>query len=295
LGAHVARAAAAEGHEVSGTYWTFPVRLPGVRGIGIDLGENGAVENLLKTIKPSWVIHCAAATDVDACEADPEWAERINRDLPRRLARTAAEQGVRLAVLSTDAVFDGETGGYREADPPNPINVYGRTKWEGELATAEEHPSATIVRTNFYGRSLRGERSIAEWFLNRLEAGLNCPGFVDIRFNPLVVTDLADLLLELLATDQVGLIHVAGRSCVTKYEFGRELAGRFGHPVTLIEPSESTSAALTARRPKKLCLDVGRIESLLQRRMPDLAQGLERFAREERLAEERPAGRGARA
>ncbi|MBE0699595.1 MAG: SDR family oxidoreductase, partial [Anaerolineaceae bacterium] len=162
-----------------------------------DLTCPGQVERIIDQTQPEVIIHCAAMTNVDRCEAYPEQAERINTNLPALIAKIAARNGVPLLHISTDAVFDGELGSYCEEDQPKPVNVYARTKFEGEQCVAEAYPEALIARVNFYGWSWQGHRSLAEWFYNNLSAGKTIPGFTDLIFCPLLVNDLIDILFKM--------------------------------------------------------------------------------------------------
>src|SRR5512140_1557073 len=102
-----------------------------------DLTRPGQVERVLDAAQPDVVINCAALTELDACELNPEKAFLLNTQLPRDLAERTARRGIQLVHISTDAVFDGTHGDYSETDAPNPINVYARTKLDGERAVAD--------------------------------------------------------------------------------------------------------------------------------------------------------------
>ncbi len=139
--------------------------------IQADLLAPGAVRSLLDRTRPDWVIHCAALADIDACERDPQQARELNSEVPQILAMHVARSGARLLHVSTDAVFDGRRGDYKETDRPNPLSVYARTKLEGELAVASANPDAIIARVNLFGWSISGKRSLAEFFFNNLSLG----------------------------------------------------------------------------------------------------------------------------
>ena len=133
--------------------------------IHTDLLQPNAIGPLLQEAQPDWVINCVALANHEACEADPKLAKQLNTNLPRELAQNCKNRGIRLLHISTDGVFDGEKEGfYTEDDLPNPINIYAQTKLEGEQAVLETDPKALVARVNFYGWSLSGHRSIAEFF-----------------------------------------------------------------------------------------------------------------------------------
>src|SRR5581483_5276147 len=102
----------------------------------LDVTDQRAVTAALAASRPAVVIHAAAMADVDACEREPERAEAVNARGTAHVADACASLGARLIYVSTDYVFDGEAGPYREDDPPQPLSVYGRTKLAGERAAA---------------------------------------------------------------------------------------------------------------------------------------------------------------
>jgi dTDP-4-dehydrorhamnose reductase len=244
-----------------------------------DLLAPGAVERLLAATRPDWVVHCAALAIVDACEADPDLAAELNTEMPRRLAEHVARGGARLLHLSTDAVFDGQRGGYTETDQPNPLSVYARTKLAGEQAVAAADQSALIARVNLFGWSLSGTRSLAEWFFNNLSAGKQVLGFTDVFFCPLLANDLAHVLLKILAKSLSGLYHVVSSECLSKYEFGVQLAERFGFDPGLITPASVEQAGLKAARSPYLTLRNDKLVADLGEQPPSLSTGIDRFYR----------------
>ncbi len=277
LGANLVLDARAAGHQVIAVDYQHPVRQAGVASVTVDLSRPGAAHEVLAAQRPDWVIHCAAATSVDGCETDARMAFRLNRDMAGQVAMAARAVGARLAHISTDAVFDGERGGYTEEDAPRPINVYGQSKLEGEWVVLAEHPEALVARTCIYGWNAQAKQSLAEWFLTRLEAGQACPGFTDAWFTPILVNDLGDRLLELLKSDARGVYHVAGAECISKCEFGRRLATAFGFAPGRVEESVLGAAILEARRGRNLCLRSDRARAALGRAMPEVDAGLRRF------------------
>lgn len=278
LGANLVLDYATE-HEVLAVCHRHPVHLDGVEVILADLSQPGRAQEVIERGRPEWVIHCAAATDVDACEADPQMAFRLNRDMAGLVAEGARSAGARLAHISTDAVFDGEKGGYTEEDPPRPINVYGASKHAGEGVVTAAHPEALVVRTNIFGWNAQPKQCLAEWFLDHLEAGRPCPGFTDVWVTPILVNNLGEMLLRMLGVGLQGVYHVPGGECVTKHDFGVCLARVFGLDDSLIKPSKVQQAGLLAPRPRRLCLDGTKVETELRTRLPTIAAGLSGFKR----------------
>ena len=250
----------------------------GITWVQANLTDPRAAGELIKVAAPDWVVNCAAATDVDDCEKNAQWAFSTNRDIAHGLAAEAKERGLRMIHISTDAVFSGENGPNSENDLAEPVNIYGESKLAGEAMVASTYPEATIVRTNFYGWSPAGRVSLAEWFLAKLQNGDRTPGFKDVRVNPLLVNDLADHLFDLLSTNVGGVLHIAARDCISKYEFGLKVARVFGLDDSVIEPVSAAKADLIAKRPKHLCLAFDKVERDLDITMQTVDEGLQRMA-----------------
>ncbi len=243
-----------------------------------NLSAPGAVDRMLDEVRPAAVIHCAAMADIDACEKQPEKAALINTRVPGILAAACAVRKIRLVHLSTDAVFDGLRGNYLETDTPNPLSVYARTKLYGETAVLDAFPKAVVARVNFYGWSLTGKRSLAEFFYNNLSEGKPVNGFTDVQFCPLFVNHLADLLLQLLDSGHSGLFHVVSPVSLSKYEFGCRIAEAFGLDDKLIKPVSVMDGGLAARRSPNLTLNTDKLKEALQIVLPGVEEGIKEFA-----------------
>ena len=268
---------ALSGHEVIGVdrgrlkSAPFPV-------IKANFFDRNAFEPALQSTRPDWVINCAALANLEECEKHPGQARILNTDLPRDLANACARQGIKFIHLSTDAVFDG-TGEavYTEEDEPNPQSIYAQTKLDGERAVQEANSQAIIARVNFFGWSLGGRRSLAEFFVNNLSEGNNVNGFTDVIFCPMWVTDLSRTLIDMLEKNLSGLYHVVGSQAISKYQFGLEVARRFGLSESLISPQSVERSGLTAKRSHNLWLSIHKLSTDLGRGIPSFSTGLDGF------------------
>jgi dTDP-4-dehydrorhamnose reductase len=244
-----------------------------------DLSQPGAFDRILERVRPDLVVHAAALANIDACEKDPALSHRLNAELPGEVAEACARHALAQVHISTDAVFDGERGDYAEDDPPNPQSIYARDKLAGELAVAAANPNAAIARVTFYGWSLLGKRSLAEFFYYNLAAGKRVNGFTDILTCTLLANNLVELLAEMLEKGLGGVFHTVSRESLSKFQFGVELARRFGLDETLIDAISVTDGGLVARRSPNLTLRVGKLEAALGRAMPGQAEGIEQLYR----------------
>jgi len=246
--------------------------------INIDLSIPNACLPALDSVKPDWVIHCAALANLEECEKHPDQARILNTDLPRELASACADRKIKFIHLSTDAVFDGtQKIAYTEEDEPDPQGVYSQTKLNGERAVQEANPQAIIARVNFFGWSLGGRRSLAEFFFTNLSEGKNVNGFTDVYFCPMWVNHLSQILIAMLKKDLSGLYHVVGSQALNKYQFGLEVARRFGLQESLISPLSVEASELTAKRSHNLRLSVHKLSTDLGREIPSYSTGLDGF------------------
>ncbi len=265
------------GHEVTGVDRGKLVSAP-FNILKLDLLNTGAVDSALDSARPDWLINCAALADLEACENNPKLSRRLNIDLPAQMAKACKALGISFVHISTDAVFDGEKDGfYTEEDAPNPLGVYARSKLAGEHAVFTENSNAIVARVNFYGWSLSGKRSLAEFFHHNLTNNKSMSGFTDIKFCPMLVNDTARTLIKMLQKNLSGLYHVVGPQAMSKYQFGVEIARRFTLRESEISPKSILSSSLTARRAHNLCLSTYKLSTALGESLPEFSTGLNEF------------------
>lgn len=240
----------------------------------VDLLDDAGVRDLVAATRPAVILHCAALASHEQCEEDPALAARVNVDATRTLAEAAAGIGARFVYVSTDAVFDGQRGGYREEDPPRPFSVYGQTKLRGEQAALAVCPGALVVRTSIFGWSPSGTRSILEFFVNGLRRGLPLPGYTDFVVSAIYAPHLVGLIEELVHGEHSGLVHVAAADALSKYAFGRAVAAEFGLPEGLVTATSAASGGHATARTRDLSLDTGRLAGLIGHRPPTQADGI---------------------
>jgi dTDP-4-dehydrorhamnose reductase len=243
-----------------------------------DLRQKDTIDPLIDSTQPDALIHCAALANLEKCEEDLAQAKALNTDLPATLATACARRKIRFVHISTDAVFDGtKEDFYTEEDETSPPGVYSQTKLDAEYAVQEADPHAIIARVNFYGWSLGGHRSLAEFFVNNLREGKNINGFTDVIFCPMLVNDTARLLVEMLQKDLSGIYHVVGAQPMSKYQFGVEIARTFELDENLISPRSVERSGLTAKRSHNLWLSTHKLSTDLGREIPSFSTGLAEF------------------
>ncbi|MDQ3945653.1 MAG: dTDP-4-dehydrorhamnose reductase [Actinomycetota bacterium] len=213
----------------------------------LDVCDRHRVEQTLGSVLPDAVVNCAAWTDVDGCESDPERAFRANALAVRHLAVACSRIGAHLVHVSTDYVFPGDKDGpYLEWDRPDPRSVYGHSKLGGELELAAHARSWAIARTSWvFGR--RG-RNFVDTILARARDGAPLQVVTDQRGCPTYAPDLAGILALLTTGRHQGIFHVTNQGACTWHELARaalELVGLDGTAV-----GETTSAALDRPAPR---------------------------------------------
>ena len=277
LGLNLSLLAAREGHTVTGL-----VHSRSLQGVPFEVQQANLVETdsalvVIEAARPEAIIHCAAIASINAAEQQPELTQKLNAEVPGKLAAAAKSWGVPFVHISTDAVFDGVRGNYRETDPTGPLSIYGRAKLAGEQAVRAANPAAVIARTVFYGWSLSGRRSLAEYFFNQLRAGEPLNGFTDTLFCPLYVEDLAQALLEMIEKRLSGVYHVFSPEPLSKYDFGVRIAHRFRLDSSLIAPAQAGSLDRGAVRSLNLTLNTDKLQQALGHALPGVDEGLARF------------------
>ena len=266
-----------ERHQVGGCYYTHPVVLEGVAAQKLDLSSGEGPAPVWGHVRPDVIIHTVALTSVDACEADPELAYRLNVETAVRTAMAANAIGAKLVHISTDHLFDGAGPWRTETDTPCPQNVYARTKLQGEREALQACPDALVIRTNFFGWGTSVRESFSDWVLNALEHGQELTMFSDVFFTPILVNDLIELILDLVQHGAAGVVHVAGAERISKYDFALKLAETFGHPKDRIHDMSVGDFTFKAPRPQDMSLSSETAARYLGVRMPDVKEGLERL------------------
>lgn len=256
LGYKVVQIAIKRKHEVYSIYRDHPIVL-GVP-IKLDLTEVEKVIGVISKIRPDVIIHTAAYTDVDGCEVDRELAWRINAEATKYLSLASANADSHLIYVSTDYVFDGNKGLYTEEDRPNPVNYYGYTKLMGEQYVENYAEDWCIARTSaIYGWG-GFKHNFATWLINNLSRGKTVNVLIDQYVSPTLNTNLAEMLLEIAERKMTGVIHTAGATRVSRYEFSLKLAEEFNLTKDLIRQVKMSDMTWKAKRPRDSSLDVNK-------------------------------------
>ena len=233
------------------------VQLVALRHGDFAIEDAQAVERTVGRERPDWIINCAAYTQVDRAEAEPETAQRVNAIGPANLARAARQTGARLLQISTDYVFDGRAARpYREDDPVGPLNVYGRTKLAGEQAVRDILPQEHLIVRSQWLFGAGGPNFVATILrLARERPELKVVN--DQHGRPTYAPDLAVALWKLIACDARGTVHCANEGEATWFDVARAAIIAAGLR-TLVVPCTTADMPRPARRPQFSVLDCAR-------------------------------------
>ena len=258
-------------------FCTFRSRPPGNdrnHWYQLELADPVALEKLFGVIQPEVVLHLAALADVGTAEREPERAAAVNAAATANIARLSEEYGARLVFVSTEYVFDGQRGPYREDETPSPVTQYGRTKRDAEREVATLTSRWSILRTSIvYGWPTSGGRNFVPGLIDRLQRGETYAGSTRVMRSPVYVEHLVESLARLARVHHPGIYHVAGRDWVSMYDFAVAAAGEFG-----LDPGLVVQAEAQTDSPDRLGLDCVKSMELL---------GMEQFGLVEGLAEMR--------
>ena len=199
--------------------------------VGVDVENHDTLIRLFAQVRPNVVVNCIGLVKQLAEADDPLLAIPINSLLPHRLAGFSELVGARLVHISTDCVFSGKKGAYRESDPSDAEDLYGKSKFLGEV----DYPHAITLRTSIIGHELQGGRSLIGWFLSQER---QCKGFVKAIYSGLPTVVLAQLVRDVIIprTELSGLYHVAS-SPISKYDLLCLVAEIYGKHIQIVPDS----------------------------------------------------------
>jgi dTDP-4-dehydrorhamnose reductase len=259
----------------------------------LDLTDAASVSALIQSIRPAVIFHAAAMSSHETCEQDPAGAMLVNATATASLAKAASSCGALMVYVSTDAVFDGSRGSYAETDIANPFSVYGQSKLAGEDAVRAATDHHLILRTNFFGWSPSGTRSILEFFVNGFRSRSQMTGYTDFTVTSIYVQQLLSATAALVERGSTGTFHVASRDALSKFEFGRTVAKTFALDASLLHPGDSTAADHSTSRSRDLSLSTAKLESVLGYPSPSQAEGIATAYDDEAALTGRLRGKGA--
>lgn len=254
-----------------------------IEAIGVDIDEMDitdkiSVEKVIGEAAPDVVVHCAAYTAVDAAEDNEALCRRVNAGGTRNIAEVCKKLDCKMVYISTDYVFDGQgTRPWEPDDERHPLNVYGQTKYEGELAVQENLSKYFIVRIAWvFGKN---GKNFVKTMLKLAETHDKLTVVNDQFGSPTYTYDLARLLVDMIQTDKYGIYHATNEGICTWYEFACEIFRQAGVKIE-VTPVPASEYPAKAKRPENSCLDKSKLTENGFERLPSWQDALRRYLKE---------------
>lgn len=252
----------------------------GYEGIGVDIDEMDitdpvSVDKVITEAHVEAVVHCAAYTAVDAAEDHVELCRKVNAYGTENIAKVCKKLDLKMVYISTDYVFDGQgTRPWEPDDERHPLNVYGQTKYEGELAVQNNLDKFFIVRIAWvFG--VNGKNFIKTMLqLGETRDEINVVN--DQIGSPTYTLDLSVLLVDMLETEKYGFYHATNEGLCTWYEFAVEIFKQAGMDVK-VNPVDSSQFPAKAKRPSNSRMDKSKLDANGFKRMPAWQDALKRY------------------
>ena len=233
----------------------------GQEGIPLDIRNQVALKEIINTTAPDLLINLAAMTNVDACELNPKLAGEIN---VAGLQHICDSFKGKIIHLSTDYVFDGTSGPYKEDDPLNPISIYGKTKLASEHILLEKDIKNLVIRGNvLYDYSPHTSASFLNWVVSSLKDNQEIKVVEDQFNNPTWTRSMSDIIELSIENDLEGIIHWGDSEHISRFEFAKLIAKKFSLNESLIKPVSTSELNQPARRPLQSGLSTEKLVNML--------------------------------
>jgi dTDP-4-dehydrorhamnose reductase len=230
----------------------------------MDFTDPLAVKEVFETYRPEIVVHAGAMSKVDECELNQRQAFVTNVEGTKTLLLHAAGLKCFFVFVSTDFIFDGVAGMYKEDDIPNPVNFYGKTKLEAEAAVKEYEYDWAIARTILvYGKSVSGKANILTIVKEKLEKGEEYSVVNDQLRTPTFVEDLAAGIISVIERKAGGIYHLSGKDMLTPYQMACHVADFLGFNKSLIKKVTAKDFSQPAKRPAITGFDISKAVKVL--------------------------------
>jgi dTDP-4-dehydrorhamnose reductase len=261
------------------------INLQGVHTCLLDLENEQALEKELIRIKPDILINAAGMTNVEECELKPNEADKINAIVPGVIARLSKKLNIYFVHISTDHLFDGTKSFQTEEDIVSPLNVYGKSKAKGEQEVLKNNNEALIVRTNFFGCGTKYRKSFSDYIIENLQLGNHIDLFDDVKYTPILASTAASFINILIQKQQFGIYTIVSSEKITKYDFGKLIANKFGFNKSLINKSSIKSKLNLIQRPLDMSLSNLKFKNLIKLDIPTISTQIEELYNQQFEAE----------
>lgn len=245
--------------------------------VKFDVSDKTQVQDAFRRAQPEVVVHAATLTDVDKCELNRELAWRINVEGTRNVAEVTKASGAFMIYVSTDYVFNGAKGLYKETDLPDPVNYYGLTKLKAEKLVESTVAEWCVARPSvIYGASpAAGKINFALWLISKLNKKEQVKIVTDQWISPTLNTSLAHMTLEVAEHKLTGIYHLSGATRINRFDFAQRIAETFNLDAALIKAVTSADMTMwAAKRPKDSSLDTAKAQQTLKNKPLEIGAAL---------------------
>ena len=245
----------------------------------IDITNYSQLEECITYIQPSFIINTAAMTNVDTCELKPEECNNLNIEAVKYLTQICTKLNIHFIQISTDFIFDGSKGIYKETDLPNPLSIYGHSKLKAENIVKNSGVIFSILRTILvYGKGVNLKRNnIVLWVKDMLENNKEITIVDDQYRMPTYVEDLAMACKLIVDKNISGVYHISSNELLSVFEIANQIADVFGLNKKFIKPITSKTLNQKAIRPQKTGFDLSKTIKELDFQPTSFLLGLKRF------------------
>lgn len=273
LGSNVASFLLKRQCDVYGVSRTLSRQIASEKQLLGDLSDPIFLDQLSNWVEPDAIVHTAAFVNLNYCEENKETAYNLHVAASKHLA--IAFPKATYIYISTDSIFDGHRGEYREIDKPCPINYYAKSKFQGELEVLEHSENPVILRTNIYGRKKSGGNSLAEWAIKELGNGHAISGFTNVLFNPLYIGQVSKIIYDFIYYDNMhlGIFHLGCNEKISKFTFLKQLAAKFNFDSELVAEAVMRNQT-SLLRPLNTTLDTSSYQQLSNNKFT-LSEGID--------------------
>ena len=235
------------------------------------------IHKFFKKIQPDVIIHSAALTDVEKCEVEPKLANSINVKSTEIIAKEAENFDSYLMYISTDYVFDGKKGSYKETDLTNPLNHYGKTKLSGEKIIKDKTSKWSIIRTSTPFGTHSFKKTFPVWVFENLKNNKKINVLEDQFTSPTYVPNLSKMILEIITRNLEGFFHVSGSTKISRFEFAKIVLEKFNLDSSLLNPVKIDSMPWKAHRPIDSSLNISKINTILKTKSYTIKQSFDDY------------------
>lgn len=247
----------------------------------LDIAKRNNLTEVIQKLKPDFIVNAAAYTNVDKAEAEREQCWQANVIGVENLVYAAKKNNARIIQISTDYVFDGKNGPYREGDSPNAEGFYAKSKLAAENVIVGSNLQYTIVRTMIlFGVGVNLRPNFVDWLVNALRKRQAVTIVDDQIGNPTLADDLAGAILRIIREKAVGLYHIAGSELLDRYQFALKIADVFNLDKSLITPIKTSQLKQKAPRPLNSGFIIEKAETYLGIEMRNVESALKEFKRQ---------------